>query len=247
LTLWAAVALAYAAFWLSLTVYVDARGRSTPAQALTLVALWLATVVLVPGAIDLTARAALPSPPGPQLATAIRAATHAAAAETGRQLGPFLEDHPPSGVGRAGMQQYAAVQEARETAMARRLRPVLAAFEQRRDERRALIARLRYLAPAMLAQFSFADIAGTSEARHREFEQQATRFQQAWKNFFGPRLASAAALDGRDYACMPSFAFREERMSALSSRVALPFVVLLASAAALLAAAFRRYAVAPLE
>lgn len=244
LSWWGAFALAYAAFWLGLTACVDARGRSAPVQALTLVAVWLGTVVLLPGAIELTARVVRPSPSGPQLATAVRAATHATAVETGRQLGPFLEDHPASGVGRVGMQQYAALQEAREASMARRLRPTLAAFETQRAARRAFLARLRYLSPAMLAQFAFADIAGTSDARQQAFDEQAARFQQSWKAFFGPRLLEARPLDVGDYAEIPSFTFLEEPDGAIVRRIALPLTVLVCGSSGLFVLALRRYAAA---
>jgi ABC-2 type transport system permease protein len=241
LTWWNAIVIAYAAFWLALTVYVDARGRSAPANALVLATAWLITAVLLPAAITLTASVIHPSPSGVQLATAIRAATHAAAVETGRELGAFLEDHPSAGVGRAGMQQYAALQNTRETMVARRLQPTLTAFAARRDDRRAFAAGLQYLSPAMLAQSALAEIAGTSERRRQVFETQAVAFQQTWKKFFDPRLASASALDTGDYARMPSFTFEEEPAAAIARRIAAPFAVLTIAAIVLLAMALRRY------
>jgi ABC-2 type transport system permease protein len=241
LTWWNAVVIAYAAFWLALTVYVDARGRSASANALVLATVWLITVVLTPAAIALTANAVHPAPSGVQLATAIRAATHAAAVETGRELGAFLEDHPTSGVGRSGMQQYAALQNTRETMIARRLQPTLTAFAARRGDRRAFSARLQYLSPAMLAQFGLAEIAGTGERRRQVFESQAVTFQQVWKNFFAPRLASARPLDAGDYGRMPLFNFEEEPAAAIARRVAAPFAVLMIAAGVLLGMALRRY------
>jgi ABC-2 type transport system permease protein len=241
LTWWNAIVMAYAAFWMALTVYVDARGRSAPTNALLLATAWLITAVLLPAAIALTATVVHPSPSGVQLATAIREATHAAAVETGRELGAFLEDHPSSGVGRAGMQQYAALQNTRETMVARRLQPTLAAFAAQREERRTFAARLQYVSPAMLAQCALSEIAGTSEARRQMFEAQAVAFQRTWKTFFDPRLASARALDAGDYSRMPSFTFVEEPAASIARRIAAPFAVLMIAAAALFKMALRRY------
>jgi ABC-2 type transport system permease protein len=238
---WSAIAIAYAAFWLALTAYVDARGRTAAANALVLATAWLLTAVLLPAGIALAASIVHPPLSGVQLSTAIRTATHAAAVETGRELGAFLEDHPSSGVGRAGMQQYAALQNTRETMIARRLQPTLAGFAARREDRRAFAARLQYLSPAMLAQFALAEIAGTSERRRHAFETQAVAFQRTWKQFFEPRLASASPLQASDYARMPAFTFEEESAAAIARRVAAPFAVLTLTAAVLFGMALRRY------
>lgn len=241
LALWIGAVLAYAFVWLALSVLIDARGRSAANNAVVLASTWLMALVVIPAVVNLSNEVVHPYPSRIQLATAVRAATHAAAAESSRLLGRFLEDHPSSGVGRAGMQQYAALQEAREVEVTRRLQPTLSRFESRLEDRRALVSRLQYLSPAMLVQAALVEITGTGAHRQRAFRDQAMRFQRDWKTFFGDRLLSAQPLSPGDYASMPSFAFREERVEDIANRVAVPLAALVFGGALMLWRALARY------
>lgn len=241
LSLWMAATIAYASFWFALALFVDARRGTAIQHAQILGVAWLLLVVLVPASIDIATGAVHAPPSDVELSTAVRTASHAADAASSRLLGRFLDDHPASGVGRAGMQQYAAVQEARELETARLLAPALARFDARSDARRALLAWLQYLSPAMLTQATLADIAGAGPARQRIIYAQVETFHEQWKRFFSPYLREATPLGADDHAAIPVALFREEGGDTVARHAVVPIAGLTVVGILLATAARRRY------
>ena len=239
LLLWMIICVSYGLFWLGLASHVNARGRSAATNALALAGLWLALVVVAPSIVNLAARVWFPVPSGVQLDIAMREATRAAVAEGSRMLGRFLEDHPASGTGEEGMQQYFALQEARDRQVAAAMRPLLDTFAAQRAAQARAMALLQFTSPTILAQMLLTDAAGTSGHRARHFAAQATRFQEAWRAHFTPELLSGAALPG---APAPVFAFDEEPMADVVARTAGPAIILLVASVVLLWSGIRRFA-----
>jgi ABC-2 type transport system permease protein len=244
LTLWAVAVLAYGCLWLGAAIIVDARGRAAPNNALVLAGLWLVFVLLVPAALNLAVRHAYPIPSRVEFATSVRAATRDAVVQGSKRLGRFLEDHPSSGVGVEGMQQYAMLQEARDQEIVRRMQPLQVRYESQLARQRAFVARAQYLSPAVVLHLALTDIAGTGDARHARFRTEVARFQEAWRAFFGPRLLAVSTLSPADYDDFPTFTYTEEPVSSVLRRAAAPISALAATGAALWVAGFwlyRRY------
>lgn len=223
MVLWTFVAIAYGLFWLGLAVHVNARGRSAAGNALTLAGAWLTLVVLVPSFVNLATRVLYPVPSRVELATTLREATRQAIAEGSRTLGRYLEDHPSTGTGMEGMRQYYALQYVRDARVAQRARPLLDAFQRQLARQAEAVSVLQYLSPALVAQLALTDAAGTSGHRAKRFDDQATSFQQAWRDHFPPDvLAGVAPMNPQ----LPAFEFIEEPIRAVLRRVATPVVAL---------------------
>jgi ABC-2 type transport system permease protein len=241
LAVWTTFVLGYGLFWLALAVLVNARGKAASANALTLAGAWLALVVLVPAIVNVVARMVYPPPSRVELAITSRVATRAAVVEGSRLLGRFLEDHPSSGIGQQGMQQYYLLQDAREAEVARRLQPVLDVYEQQHSRQRQFVSRAQYLSPTILTQLALTDAAGTSGHRHRRFNGQVLDFQRLWKAHFPADVLAAAVVTPALLSAEPVFGYREEPLAMVVRRITPPMLWLWLLAGGLLWAAMRTY------
>lgn len=251
LALWFLAVLAYGAFWFSLAVWINARGRSSAANAVALSSCWLVLAVLVPGLVNLLATALYPVPSRVELVNAMRTATDQARVQGSQLLGRFFEDHPQLAGDRPADPEEASfmvLRLARDEAIARSLEPVFARYEDRLARQRALVDRFRFASPALLLQDSLLKIAGTGSARHQRFVAEVDAFRGRWRDLFAPRyVAGNPVFTAADYDRLPRFAFREEPAAETARRAALPVAVLILLTLALGGLglrAFQRYPVA---
>ena len=231
LALWFLAVLAYGAFWFSLAVWIDSRGRSAAANAVALSSCWLVLAVLVPGLVNLLATALYPVPSRVELVNAMRAATDQARVQGSQVLGRFFEDHPQLATDRPSSPEEASfmvLRLARDEAIARGLEPVLARFEERLARQRALVDRFRFASPALLLQDVLLDAAGTGSARHQRFAAEVEAFHRSWRELFAARyVAAKPVFTAADYDRLPRFTFNEEPAAETARRTALPLAVLI--------------------
>jgi ABC-2 type transport system permease protein len=221
LALWALVVGLYALFWFGAALAVSAMGRSSATNAVVLLGVWLAVVVIVPSLYNMTVTSLRPSPSRVELTTELRAATDEANEQGAVLLQKFYLDHPEMMAGGAAdMDNFAArsvaVQEAVEQAMA----PAVAAFDQRLMEQQALADRFRFVSPALVLQAALFDLAGTSVHRYRAYSEAVDAFHASWRAWFFPRVFAKETLTPADYDALPAFTFREEPAGAVAARVA---------------------------
>ncbi|MBL9199128.1 MAG: DUF3526 domain-containing protein, partial [Opitutaceae bacterium] len=228
LALWLAVAFAYGAFWFAVSAAVATRRGSAATHALVLASLWLGLVVLVPAGINLAVKTLHPVPSRLGQILALRAATDEIAAQTSRHLAAYYEDHPEFAPKPGAATEYSEIRFITNEQLDRALAPVLARYEARLADQQALVARLAFLSPALLAHAAFADAAGTGLARHREFMRQAAAHHAELRAFFNPRILKKEKFTGWDE--VPAFTFREEPMRAVAARVSPALTALAATA-----------------
>lgn len=230
LALWSLAVLAYGAFWFSLAIWVDARGRSSAANAVVLASCWLVLVVLVPGVVNLAATVLFPVPSRVEFVEAMRSATDQARVQGSQLLGQFFEDHPQLASGRPADSQEASfmvLRLARDETVGRSLEPVLARYEASLERQEALVDRFRFFSPALLLQDILLDIAGTGTVRHRRFMAQVDAFRNDWRDLFAPRyVVERPVFTAADYDRLPRFVFHEEPTGEVARRTALPLVLL---------------------
>jgi len=239
---WIAAVLIYGAVWHGIALLVNARGFGAAVNALMLAGLWLLFAVVGPSFVNLVIAVQYPMPSRVEAAVEARAATQEATVQGSQQLGQFLQDHPTSGnVGREGMRQFALLQAQRDQRVADRLQAVDAAFDAQLRRQQRLASWLSVLSPTMIAQGVLLDIAGTSSVRFEHFRGAVSAFQQQWRAYFEPRVLDAATLTPDEHAAAPSFAYRAESPVSMLRRVMFPLVAMIALAAVLWWAGFRRY------
>jgi ABC-2 type transport system permease protein len=246
LALWIAVAFAFSAFWFALSAAVAVRGRSAATNAVALAACWLVLTVLLPAGVNLVVKTLQPIPSRIDLILALREATDAATAERSQLLNTFYEDHPElaPGATEASTDEFATLQLVTGQAVEREVAPVLARYEEQLGRQQALVERLQFLSPALMAQSALADAAGTGLARHRWFLRQARDHHAELRAFFEPR-----ALRGEKFAAwddVPAFHYAEEPTSAVLARIGPSLAVLLGAALVLALWSWRGLARSPM-
>ncbi len=250
LTLWAGAAVAYGAFWFALAVAVNALGRGSATNAMMLAGAWLMLVVVIPSVLNVAAKAAHPVPSRVELIQAIRVAGDESTREGSKLLARYLEDHPelaPPAKEKGAPPDFGTLLVAVNEATEHKVQPVLAAFDSQLTSQQRMVDRFRYLSPAIVAQAAFNDLAGSSAHRYQHFLAQVDEYHRQWRGFLVPRILKKEKLSAGDLDRLPSFSFREEDTSAVTSRAAAALAglwipVLLAAIPAL--KALRRYPVA---
>jgi ABC-2 type transport system permease protein len=228
--LWLGVVTAYAAVWFAAGLLVDSWRRSSAWNAVALLAVWLTVVVLVPSLFNLLVTVRDPVPSRIALVQATREASNAASARGSQLLAMYYQDHPELMPGGVALSDFGTRTIAVQRDVDRAVKPLLRQFDEQLDRQQTLIARWRFVSPALAAYETFTDIAGTGTARHRRFERQVGAFVDTLAAFFTPRITRGHPFTTADLAAVPSFAFREESWRAVASRTGVTVLELLAMA-----------------
>jgi ABC-2 type transport system permease protein len=249
LGLWAAVIAAYAAFWFALAVAVNALGHGSATNAIALVAVWLCMVVVAPALVNVVVTSLYPVPSRVELIRAMREASSEASAQGSRVLSKYYEDHPELAPAAKDVApaDFMVTSQAVQESVDRSIEPVLARYDDQLARQQAMVDRLRFLSPAIVAQEALNDVAGTGLARNKHFLHQVDEYHRAWQGFFVPKIMRRELLSESDFATIPEFQFREESTAAVAGRasVGLAGLLLPTLAVGLFGlAAFRRYPVA---
>lgn len=169
----AAIVLAYGAFWIALVTLINLIVRTSTTTALAAGTAWLAIVVLLPGVMAAAADLAAPRPSALSYTNTVRAAglevraDHAAAARAAAKAEAH-NNYP------ASLWHSRTEIQARDA----RLGPIHQAHAEGADRHRRVAERLRFLSPAVIAQDALDRLAGTDAARALAFQQQARAFAE---------------------------------------------------------------------
>ncbi|HEY7089020.1 MAG TPA: DUF3526 domain-containing protein [Tepidisphaeraceae bacterium] len=231
LLLWIAVVAAYGAFWFISAAAVNAAGWNSSTNAMALAGIWLALVLLIPSLLNVAVKSMHPVPSRVELIQAMRAATTETSAAGSRLLARFYEDHPDLADSRTSTSDFAAASLAVQEEVDRRVQPVLAQFDEQLDRQQSMVDRYRFLSPAIVAQATLFDIAGTSSYRYKHFLALTDQFHRAWSANLNPRIVRREKLSPDSIDQLPRFQFQEESSARVARRVATGLAGLLLPAA----------------
>jgi ABC-2 type transport system permease protein len=221
-------------------VRINASGRSSTYNAVSMFAVWLALTIIVPGA--LTVALTVMAPPPSRLVT-IQTQRH-------------LENEAASLAQRAMLEYHAERAELRppgppdwddiqsrfiytQTAQERRALPVVRQYQARLDEQQRLVDRLQFVSPAILVLESLNALAGTDRRRARDYTHQVGAFVDQWRLYAVPRSFRQEHLTPADYDALPSFDFVEPPRARAYAHATAATVTLFLAAIAIAAAAGR--------
>jgi ABC-2 type transport system permease protein len=122
----------------------------------------------------------------------------------------------------------------------REVRPGVEHYEAQLERQQALVAQLRPLSPAIVAQDAINDLAGSGTARHRHFVSQVDRFHERWRAYFAPKIVRRAQVGSFDD--LPAFVYEEEPGAAVTGRVAIALAWLVVPGLAIAVVGLRRLA-----
>ena len=209
---WFTIAWLYGAFWLAVCALVAVLVRRPETCAAVLAAVWLTTVLIIPGLLNVGIQTAGPMPSRLEFVTAMRAASSTASQESAELLAQYYHEHPELA---ANGQQggfipafYAAERQVED-----RLEPLMSDFDRRLAERQELVARWRFVSPTVLAQEAMIELAGSGLERRRSSNAQARALLAQWHATLAPKIFLGEGLAPADYDRLPKFNFMEPEVS----------------------------------
>lgn len=196
----------YMAFWFLVSFVVNLVGRSSGANAVTLVACWALLTLLLPSVVSQTANTIYPIPSRTKLIHEYRVAEAEADKRADEILDGYLRDHPElappdsSKKNRYGfwLKYFASVDELRKA-----VDPVVRSFDEALQRQQTWADQFKILSPAMLVQDALGDLAGTSSAHYAEYRREVARFASEWRGFFIPRMFHNEAMTAPLIAELP--------------------------------------------
>ena len=231
LTGWAAVALAYFAFWFMLIAWIVSMNRRSETTALLLTAIWAATCLASPAVLSAATEAAYPTPSRLAYLSEIRAEANEAYKARADVMQGMLMDHPELTVENYSLPEYVRTAFLVSRTVDSHVQPVLEEFDAVQAERSALLQRFQYASPAVLALQAFNQVAGTSLDRQKRFEREARAFKRALADRLEAKALSGERLTVAEYDALPEFQFEEAAFSSTLGRIATPTIFLAALAA----------------
>lgn len=218
--------LAYGGFWFALSWVINGLGKAATTNAALLALVWFSALVIVPGAINLSARVLYPVPSRVQFVQTVAEVTQEARSQSSKLLSKYFEDHPELLRGKVNQTEFANLQLAKEAAVAEALQPVTAQYRQQLVHQQQWVDRLQWLSPSLVAQQVLTELAGNSRYRYQQWERQIQAFHLRWQSWFTPKIRAQQAIRASDYAHMPQFVFSEPAAQQIARRVLLPLAFL---------------------
>jgi len=220
--IWMLTVMAYGLFWLGIATLINSRGWSSAANAMTLAAIWLVLVAIVPSVLNVVISAAHPLPSRIALVEAAREAQSRALTRIGQRpsiSGPIDMDERARG-------SLIQIMEAEKEVL-----PVLKQFDEQLEKQQEQVRRWRWVSPAIMTQLALTQIAGTDGQRYKEFVNATERFRTQWREFLLPiyprRFMSS------DVDRIPRFSFTEPERSGYSTQTAFVLFALYAAGIAI--------------
>lgn len=208
-----ALSVAYLLFWFGLAFVVNLQGRSSAHNAISLLGIWVALVLLVPAVLNQAANTLYPVPSRARMLSDLRVMKAEADREQDAIMDEYLRDHPElAGMVAGGSattdgywQRYFAAQDV----VKKRLQPLVAEYDGQLDQQQQWVQQLRVLSPALLLQNGLQEIAGTDSRHYRDYRRQVVDFADEWRAFFLPMIFKNEKITTTVLTQLPEFRYRE--------------------------------------
>jgi ABC-2 type transport system permease protein len=202
----------YGLFWFGLAVLVNSFGRKSAANALVLMGVWIALVLIVPAALNLAAKTIYPLPSRIEMVQAIRRGDKAAEEQSKFQRAyraDLLRKGEEEALEASTSDFYSKVLplEAKGEAIAA---PIFNRFQDQRRSQQELTERLKYVSPAAITQIALSELANHSAANFNNFSEQVEAYHQQWRGFFYPKVMANRLLTREELAGVPRFRYVPE-------------------------------------
>jgi len=198
--------LLYILFWFMLAFVVNLFGKSSGNNAVTLVSIWLALVLLIPSIISQSATSLNPVPSRIHMIHQYRVADAEANKRADEILKNYYRDHPelaPKDTTQENRYAWILSYFASADIVDQSVRPIVNEYDAALAKQQAWVDKLRFLSPAILLQNGFNEIAGTSTAHYADFRKQVISFADVWKGYFKPRMFGNELMKAEEIAELP--------------------------------------------
>jgi len=217
--------LVYMLFWFSLTFLVNLWVGSSAKNAVSLLGLWVVFVLLMPSVLNQLGNTLYPIPSRTLLINDMRELKADATKKADEILDSYLRDHPEYAINdttqfRGFYHRYMASQKLIKEELA----PAVNAYEEQLQKQQDWISRFKWISPAIIAQESINEMAGTSSKDYEKYRTQVVAFASKWRAHFIPFLYNNLDFSQKDYPNLPSFSY-EKRTQVEQATIPLLFLI----------------------
>lgn len=226
---------AYIFFWFLVALIINSFGRSSGSNAIAMISVWVALVLLLPAVISQLANNIYPVPSRINMIHEMRMAQAEVEKKADEILDGFYRDHPELAQQDTLVQnqyQFYLKYFASQDVVRGAIRPVIDDYQSKLKAQQDWVDALRFLSPSLVLQNSFNNIAGTSSQHYTAYREQVIRFAESWRNYFLPRMFRNESMKKEDFASLPSFQFQynEVKSPLIADSFALLFFIVVLSA-----------------
>lgn len=207
--------LAYTAFWFTVAVLVNLAGKSSAQNAVTMLAVWVGLVLLVPSVVNQLANNLYPVPSRALLVNEVRAVSAEAERQADTILASYYRDHPELMPDSSKAETYLFYKQyfASQDLIQSKIKPLVEKYDARLAQQQAWVDGFRFASPAILLNDSFSDLAGTSGRHYQSFRAQVIAFAATWRDYFKPIIFKGEVMDKAKIGALPEFAFSFESVT----------------------------------
>jgi ABC-2 type transport system permease protein len=240
------VLVAYGIFWFGLAVTVNAFGKRSSANALALMGIWIALVLIVPACLNLVAKAIYPLPSRIEMVQALRRGDRVAETQSKFERSyraDLMRKSEEDALAASNADFYANILPLEEKGEAI-ARPIFSEFRRQRHAQQRFTDMLKYLSPAVIAQTTLSELANQSSADFNAFDDQVESYHNVWRNYFLPVVMKNRLLTRQEFLDIPRFSYQPESDTVVGGRLAADLLGLILFAGAALVIGFvllRRY------
>ncbi|MEO1251329.1 MAG: DUF3526 domain-containing protein [Pseudomonadota bacterium] len=209
---WLGVAWAYGVFWFALIAFAVAVARNSETVSAVLFSLWAIFVFAVPAVGGAVAEAAYPPPSRLVFLSEMRKGEVEAVREAEKLTNSFLADHPEMALSTEDVPGFFRGAFLSNREAGKRTTPVLEAFAESREKRAALVGRLQFLSPALIANNVLVTIAGGDVARNMAYQEQAREALGDLFERIGPAVVAKQRISVAEFDAIPAFAFKDRTL-----------------------------------
>jgi len=185
--------LLYALFWLALCALVISFGKTASYNISTLIACWLAWVIIIPALGNSWMQWMHPVPSRIHYVDTLRQVTDQVEQSTANTLANFFQDHPELASNNAAkpLDHYSVKKLASINAIEKTMQPVQQAFEQHLIQQQRSAAQWQLLSPASITQSALSQLAGNGLEGHQHFMAQTQQYHAQLRGYFQTRIIAA--------------------------------------------------------
>jgi len=211
----------YGAFWFGLSVLINAFGWKSATNALAMISIWIALVLVAPTVSNLIATEFYPLPSRVKLVEALRRADLAAQQEGDvdqANRSNLLRMGQEASLFAIAQNFYGQVMRVEQQAEAKAA-PVFHLFDAQKQRQQGLAEQLKYLSPAAIMQVALTELADTSVHSFANFDTQVNRYHAEWRRYFMALVLANRPMTSEDVARIPRFRYAPQADSVVAQRV----------------------------
>lgn len=204
--------LGYTAFWFVVAALVNLAGKSSAQNAVTMLAIWVGLVLLVPSVVNQLANNLYPVPSRALLINEVREVNDEANKQADTILASYYRDHPEMMPDSSKQEEYKFYKQyfASQELIQSKIKPMVQRYETRLSQQQAWVDNFRFASPAILLNDSFNELAGTSNRHYQSYREQIIAFAGKWRSYFKPKIFKSEPMDKAAVAGLPVFKYRAD-------------------------------------